>query len=132
MKTIEIINQEVQTMNEELNKACGVFWAFGNKQFEENRTPLKDGEKYVSLGSGGYVTSGQAVNYIKGSVKIVDWRAKQIKLLEDAPKAILYEINNRECFFSGDLTDIYILFEGVYSPEFINKVYKDNYHTFNF
>lgn len=132
MKTIEIINQEVQEMNEVLNKECGLFWAFGNEQFNENKTPLKKGEKYVSIGHGGYLPQGNVNKLIKGWDEIMKWRTKQIKTIKDAPRAILYEINNHESFFSGDLRDIYDLFEGVYSQEFIDKVYKDNYHTFNF
>ena len=132
MKKIEIINQEVQEKNEVLNKECGLFWAFSNEQFAENKTPLKEGEKYVSIGHGGYLPKSNVDKLIKGWDDIKIWRTKQIKFLKDAPRAILYEINNHESFISGDLRDIYELFEGVYSQDFIDKVYKDNYHTFNF
>lgn len=132
MKTIQAINQKVHEMNEMLNKECGLFWAFSKEQFKENKTPLKEGEKYVSIGHGGYLPKSNLDKLVEGWDAIKKWRDQQIKFLKDAPSAILYEINNRECFFSGDLRDIYELFEGIYTQEFIDEVYKNNYHTFNF
>lgn len=132
MKTIEGIKKEAQEMTTRVGDQCGLFWAFNDDQFNENKTPLKEGEKYVSIGAGGYLPKSNIDKLLKGWDDVEKWRKKQIKLLKDAPRAILYEINNFEAFFSGDLSPVFEIFEGVYSKELIKEVYKNNYHTFNF
>ena len=51
MKTLIEIKKEYEEKRTEFFKDCGLFWAFSNKQFFENKTPLQEGEKYVSIGA---------------------------------------------------------------------------------
>ena len=39
-------------------------------------------------------------------------------------KAILYELDNHEAFYTGEIDDVVDLFKGVYTREDIRKVYK--------
>ncbi len=87
-----------------LMPSLGVFWAFSDKQFQENKTPLKDGEKYVSIGMGGYIPKGNADALIKGMKEIAK-EFKQAMKDEKARKAhIAYELNNHEAYYSRDIS----------------------------
>lgn len=47
--------KKVESKQDKVNKLledCGVIWAFSNAQFDKNK---KDGQKYVSIGAGGFV-----------------------------------------------------------------------------
>ena len=55
MKNYPEIRQVAEVKRTELYTNCGLFFAFSNEQFTENKTPLKEGEKYVSIGAGGYL-----------------------------------------------------------------------------
>lgn len=108
----------------------GLFWAFGNDQFDEGKKkhPLSEGMKYCSIGAGGYFPGQNKEAYIKGMDGINAWEkiAKaELKANEaETEKAILYELNNHECFYSCDITDVVDIFDGVYTTEQIRKVYK--------
>ena len=52
-RSLHDIRGEREKRMSELFERTGVFFAFSNEQFEENRTPLAEGEKYVALGGGG-------------------------------------------------------------------------------
>lgn len=53
MKNLKELKKEKEQNVNQLNN-CKVFFAFSNDQFKENKTELNDGEKYVSIGMGGY------------------------------------------------------------------------------
>ena len=67
-------------MMSELFKKCGVFFAFSNQQFEENKTPLLEGEKYISLPGGGYVPGRFKEMFLAGMDEI-----KKVKATKPAP-----------------------------------------------
>jgi len=52
--TLAQIKREKQITIDTLFETLGVFFAFSNQQFEENKTPLLDGDKYVRFASGSY------------------------------------------------------------------------------
>jgi hypothetical protein len=105
MKTLQEIKKEAENKRTELFKEVGLFWAFSNEQFNENKTPLKEGEKYVSIGSGGYLPKSNYQKFKSGFKDINNWEKTQIKnskkLIEDHIK---YELNNYECYYTGDIT----------------------------
>ena len=53
--TYQEIKNKKETDTNNLFKDLGVFWAFSKQQFEENKTPLQEGEKYVDIGAGGFI-----------------------------------------------------------------------------
>ena len=66
IKTIQQIKDERQAKLDSLMTDCGVFWAFSDTQFNENRTPLKEGDKYVSMGMGGYMPKSKVDSFNAG------------------------------------------------------------------
>lgn len=117
------IKKESSRRHEELFADSGVFWAFSNKQFEENKTPLKPGEKYVSIGAGGYMPRGNYEKLVEGGKAIKKWEKQAMKEVK-AEEAILYELNNHEAFYTGTIEDAMdVLGELGYTEEQVKAVY---------
>jgi hypothetical protein len=123
MKNIPELKQEREAKHSELFKKVGLFWAFSNEQFVENKTSLKEGEKYVSIGAGGYLPKGNVDEFIKGMDEISKWYKSEIKKNKAEEKEIAYELHNHECFYTNDISDVVEMFEGVYTEKQIRLVY---------
>lgn len=83
---------------------CLVFWAFSNEQFTQNKTPLKEGEKYVSIGAGGYMPQGNVEKLRAGMKELNKWYKAEIKANKGTRRAnIVYELANHECYYTGDI-----------------------------
>ena len=83
---------------------CRVFWAFSQKQFEENKTSLADGEKYVSIGAGGYLPKSNVDKLIAGMKKIDKEFKKAMKDEKARIAHIKYQLNNHEAYYTRDIT----------------------------
>jgi hypothetical protein len=117
------IKKEKEKMTTELFEKCGVFFAFSDKQFDENKTPLKEGEKYVSIGGGGYMPKGSIKAFEEGMKAINSYGKQKVKKGNLQETEILYELQNHECFYTGDISDVVDLFEGTYTVKQIRDVY---------
>lgn len=124
------LKTERQKRYDALFEKVGLFWAFGNEQFKEamEKHPVDDGFKYVSIGMGGYFPGQNKQAYVDGMSELNAWEKQAKKELKEneaaTESAILYELNNHECFYSCDLTEVIELFDGIYTPEQIRRVYK--------
>jgi len=119
--------------NENITKS-GVFFAFNKEQLHEGikKYPLSEGEKYVSIGMGGFIRKNQLNGFKEQNKVIQEWARVENKKIRtqktEAEKAILYELNNYECFYSGDISDAMdVLKEQGYTREEVQKVFKKNY-----
>lgn len=126
VKTIHELKQEQARKIDELFKACGVFFAFSAEQFERNKTPLQEGEKYVSMGAGGYVPRSKARAVADGLERIrkefnaaVNANRKQRRAL------IVYELNNHEALYTGDISDALEALGKGYTAQEVRKVYNE-------
>lgn len=117
------IKKEKEKMTTELFDKCGVFFAFSNEQFAENKTPLKEGEKYISIGAGGYMPKGNIDAFQEGMKAINQFGKKKVKDKNLAETEILYELNNHECFYTSDYSDVVDMFKGTYTEKQIRDVY---------
>lgn len=119
-----------QKKYDELFEAVHLFWAFSNEQFAEGKKkhPVDEGFKYVSIGMGGYFPGQYKQQYIDGMDAIHAWEKQARKEMRETEKqtedAILYELNNHECFYTGEIDEVVELFEGIYTREQIRKVYR--------
>lgn len=117
------IKEEAGEKVGDLCHAVGLFWAFSEKQFEENKTPLADGDKYVSIGMGGYLPKSKVNDYISGMKAITKWEKQAIKQVK-AEEAILYELNNHEAFYTGTIYDAMPVLEELgYTEAQVKEVY---------
>lgn len=114
--------------NSEYNKIlkeCGVFWAFDKKQFEENKTLLEGDDKYVSIGSGGFMPRSK-IEELRERLDELDKKiASLISKYNQEDEHILYELDNHECFYAGSITEAEMVLP--YSHEQIINVYQKNY-----
>lgn len=123
------IKKQKEVMMNELFTSCKVFFAFSNEQFAENKTQLNEGEKYVSMGAGGYLPNSLVNQFSAGMKAIEQFGKDEVKKAKLEDVEILYELNNHECFYTNDCTDVFDLFEGKYTHDKILKVYRKNYET---
>lgn len=59
MKNFQTLKEEKQKRINQAVAESKMFFAFSDEQFEENKTPLKEGEKYARIGAGGFMPRGQ-------------------------------------------------------------------------
>ena len=92
--------QEKQT---ELFQELGVFFAFGNKQFEEIK---EDGVDYCTvLGAGDCVPKDKAKEFVD-RLSIIHQEGREKELAEIGIDAIIEEqLVNHEAFYTGDIED---------------------------
>jgi len=126
MKTLAEIKETKEQMTNDLINDCGMFFAFSKEQFQESKTPLKEGEKYVSLGAGSYLPKGNIDKFLDGNKKVSIFYKNEIKKAKLQKQEIIYELNNHECYHTFDLTDVFLLFDGTYTKEEIINVFKNN------
>ena len=118
METIYSLKQQREQLMSALFVQCGVFFAFSNNQFEENKTPLEEGEKYVSLLAGGYCPKSKAESFVKGMEQIGQWFKDQIAEHGLRKQLISYELGNHEAWYVYDIEDtMYALGEGFTQEE---------------
>lgn len=136
MNTYQQLKNERQEKYNKLFSELGVFYAFSNEQFSEGKAlhPLREGEKYASMGMGGYIRNSQLDKLFAGIKVIDDWFSTENKKIKqdkaEKEKAILYELCNYECFYSGDIFggDAWqVLKEQGYTKQEVLSVYKKNY-----
>ena len=86
---------------------CGVFWAFGKKQFEEGLAKAKqsmvEDEKLIDIGAGGFMPKSNKDKYIDGMIAIGKAFDEAMKDKKELDKHILYELHNHEAFYTGSI-----------------------------
>lgn len=121
--------QEIKKQSEEkrtvLFKEVGLFWAFSDEQFAKNKTPLAEGDKYVSIGAGGYLPKSNVDAFVKSSKAITKWEKDEIKSKKLAREQIAYELANHEAYYTGELEETFDALGGVYTMEEIRQVYRE-------
>lgn len=124
--------QEIKKLKEEKVSAaiadCGMFFAFSNEQFDKNKTPLNEGEKYTSIGGGAYMPSKNVSKWNDEMEDLEKWFQNEIKENKLQDEIILYELYNHEAFYTGDISDTVDALGGVYTEEEVMAVYRKNYH----
>jgi hypothetical protein len=124
MKYTELkeLHQEKLT---ELSNKVGLFWAFNREQFAEGMKENPTTGKYTSIGMGGYLPSENVEKYLEGMKELDEWyKAERKKIKKE--EAILYELNNYECFYTGDITNAYEVLKDIYTKEEVRGVYLSN------
>lgn len=125
----QAIKNQAQDKTSKLLEDCNVFWAFNNEQFAEGKAknPLKKGEKYIDIGGGGYMPKGKFEQFETGLQDIEQWTKQTIKQAK-TEEVILYELNNYESFYTGELDNAMEVLEPLgYTYEQVREVYNNNY-----
>lgn len=99
---MKYLSNYIEAAQTELFNRLGVFFAFGNKQFDEQK---KEGVKYVSLGAGLICPVEHAKTFWAEHKKIVD-AGIALDLAENGKTGVIdRELDNHECLYTGDITD---------------------------
>jgi hypothetical protein len=121
---LQEIKKHKQDSMDVLFKTCGVFFAFSNQQFQENKTPLQEGEKYVSIGAGGYCPKSKAKTLLDGFEAINETYKAAIKANKQRNAEILYELQNHEAFYTGSIEETMDALGEDYTREEVQAVYR--------
>lgn len=104
----------------------GAFFAFSNKQFEEQR---KEGVTYGSLGAGLTCPVDRAAELREG-LDAIGREGRAQDLAENGMDAVIErELANHECYYTGDpgnAMDALSGYEGA-TEERVNRVFRDTY-----
>lgn len=113
----------------DLFTSLGVFWAFSKEQFDENKTKLSEGDKYVDIGSGGFVPKSNVDKLIEGMKKIHDEFSKKMRDEKVRIEHIAYELNNHEAYYTGDITSTLDALGEEFTRDEVEAVYKSRKHN---
>jgi len=128
MKNIHDIKEEQQNKVSELIKNCSVFFAFSNEQFQKNKTPKQEGEKYVHLGMGGYLPKSQLDNYLNGLELIDKWYKAETKETKLRKENIIYELANHESWYTGSIDEALEALGEDYTRAEVLAVFRSEYN----
>lgn len=128
IQDIHQLKEERQNKVSDLIKACLMFFAFSNDQFEKNKTPLQEGEKYVSTGYGGYLPKGQIQNWINGGKEIDKWYKSAVKDNKLRKANIIYELSNHEAWYTGEIEDTLNALGEDYTAAEVQQVFNSEYN----
>lgn len=105
MTSISSLKNEQQKKVNELITNCNVFFAFSNEQFSEGmkKNPLTDGDKYVSIGAGGYMPKSKVKDFSEGMKAINKWFKSATKDAKTRQQNIAYELANHEAYYTGEI-----------------------------
>lgn len=103
---------------------CGAFFAFNNKQFNEQKV---EGEKYVSVGAG-LICPKPNCDVLLNGLKALTKRGIQKDIQENGIDAIiLRELENKEAFYTQSIDDTVSALKGYpVTASQVAKVYSDN------
>jgi shikimate kinase len=124
--TLSEIKKQKETSIDELFKSCGVFFAFSNEQFHKNKTPLQEGEKYVSIGGGGYCPKSKREALLNGFESINKTFKEAIKSNKQRQAHILYELQNHEAFYTGSIEETMDALGTDYTEDEVKTVFRKN------
>lgn len=126
MSNLQQIKKERENKQTLLFRECGLFWAFSDQQFAENKTPLQEGEKYVSIGAGGYLPKSKGDAFTAGMKEISKWYKKEVadnkKLRREE---IVYELGNHEAWYTGDIEDTMDALGRGYTRKEVQKIFDE-------
>lgn len=128
-------NEELHALKAEQEKKfaaliteCGMFFAFSDQQFEENKTPLREGEKYLRLFGGAFMPKGNMEKWKAGSKAINDWFKTTLKENKLRRANIAYELANHEAYYTCDIDQTLEALGEEYTREEVQAVYNEEAH----
>lgn len=102
MANFHQLNEEFQEKQSALFKEYGVFFAFSQKQFDEQK---QEGVKYVSTDFGMILPKDKCDAFMEAHQKLVEENQVRYKAEVDMDEYILYELHNHESFYTGRTDD---------------------------
>ncbi len=124
--TLRELKQEKETRFSALIKAVGMFFAFSNKQWDENKTPLNgEGDKYIETFGGAYMPKSNLAKWEAGTAEINAWFSQAIETHNLRRSHIAYELSNHESYYTGEIDQALSALGEGYTAEEVLKVYRE-------
>lgn len=130
MKTISEIKKQQSAKVDQLIKDSGMFFAFNNEQFEEGKTPLEPGDKYIHIGHGCILPKSKLQFYIDGMAEIGNWYKAAVSSNKARKANILYELNNHEAFYTYDIEEALMALGSDYTSAEVWAVFRKNINKY--
>jgi hypothetical protein len=124
--TLGQIKKQQEEKLSQLFKDNGVFFAFSDEQFAENKTPLEPGDTYSSFYAGGYLPKKNFKQAEKGLNDIMNWKEQAIQDNGLREQHICYELSNHEAFYTYEIEDTLDALGGDYTREEVWEVFNKN------
>jgi len=107
MKTVNEFKKAEEELVSKILSDSKVFWAFNNEQFDKGKQkyPLAEGEKYISIGAGGYMPASSKETYLQGMKDLKKWKQNIMKAKKIRREHIAYELANHEAYYTGSIED---------------------------
>lgn len=125
--TIHTLKAEKEARQTQIFTDNGVFFAFSNQQFQENKTSLAEGEKYAALFGGGYCPQFKRKTVLQELDALDSWYWAEIDRNGLRNAIIAYTLSNHECYYSGDISDAQMALPASYTEAEIWAIYRQNY-----
>lgn len=140
VKTFNELKKEYdKKYNEELHKT-GIFWAFSDQQFNENKTHKNAPDnEYLSVFGGAYIHKSNKEKLDNFFKIIAPNLEKEFINKINIDDLIDYELANHEAYYTGEYYDILYIIKNYYNNysddellEKIKKVYYKNYDKYEY
>ena len=126
MKYYDLKQQYTDKYNQLVEEA-GIFFAFSDKQYQEG---AKEGVEYEAWGMGGFIPVHKVDSFGEATVDLHEWFKEELKKV-DLEDIVLYELNNHECFYTGDWSDTWYALRGLgITQEQIAEVYSKHVRNY--
>lgn len=127
MKTYATIKADYSKAVDNLITTHKGFFAFSESQLIEGMAKIgvTDRSELVSSIGGMILPKANHGAFLDDMDKAEKQYKKELKeAKEQKESAILYELNNHESFYRGNMDDVFEMFEGIYTKDEIRAVYK--------
>jgi len=94
------LSDYIEQATSSLLKQTGAFFAFSNKQFDEEK---KEGVKYVNMGAGLICPKENIEQFLNCHASIIE-TGMNLDLNENGKEGVIKrELANHECYYTGDI-----------------------------
>lgn len=104
-KYTELKEVKFQAKMSEVLERNKVFFAFSELQLMEGLAEIQEKrENITGVGMGGFLPKENLTKYLDEMLEASGWFNNEVKKL-NANEVIRYELNNYECYYTGDIED---------------------------
>lgn len=126
MTTYSEIKANYQKAVDKIINDNKVFFAFSKEQLEKGKSKVNiaNDNDLDSIGAGGFIPKANSQKFFNDMQQADQNYTKEMKEAKEVKeKAILYELKNYECFYTGEIDEVVKHFDGVYTAKDIQAVF---------
>lgn len=117
MTTLQEIKNTKEASVTALISGVGMFFAFSTEQFNENKTPITPGEKYLHIGAGAYLPKSNYPKYVSGLKQINKAYKESVNENNLRRQNIVAALHNHEAYSTGEVELVMVELGSDYTEE---------------